>query len=33
MKEVIDSYAEAFTVGFIPAVLEGEVVEDKIKLF
>jgi len=33
MEEVIDSYAEAFTVGFVPAVLEGGAVEDKIRLF
>lgn len=31
--DVIESYAEAFTIGFLPTIFEGEALEDKVKTF
>ncbi|CAI2370834.1 unnamed protein product [Moneuplotes crassus] len=31
--DVIESYAEAFTIGFVPTIFEGEALENKVKTF
>ncbi|CAI2369661.1 unnamed protein product [Moneuplotes crassus] len=33
IEEVLESYAEAFTVGYVPTMLAGKPVKDKIKMF